>query len=175
MPFTFSEFLDGYTNFRKNAQSIKLEWDQIEMVNKMVRDQFEFDDRVRVYDVINKYLLSDKEKVRKYKRTLEQNRRPTEAELKRLRGDILYEIMDTAWELKRTKNFPPLSSAPELTDAQVDSLLARNDRISAKCNYCKSLLGQYRANLVCGHVLCQKCVEKLVRKFADCPICRKVV
>ena len=105
MPFTFSEFLDGYTNFRKNAQSIKLEWDQIEMVNKMVRNQFEFDDRVRVYDVINKYLLSDKEKVRKYKRTLEQNRRPTEAELKRLRGDILYEIMDTAWELKRTKNY----------------------------------------------------------------------
>ena len=55
---TFSEFLERHTDFIKNAKRINFQWYQIEIITKLVRDHFDFDERVKVYDVINTYLAS---------------------------------------------------------------------------------------------------------------------
>ena len=97
---TFSEFLERHTDFIKNAKRINFQWYQIEIVTKLVRDHFDFDERVKVYDVINSYLASDDVSNSPYARTLKQNRRPSEAELKKLRGSIFYEVVGKITAMK---------------------------------------------------------------------------
>ena len=175
MPSTFAEFLNEYTGFIKNAKQIKLDWTQIEMVNRTVRDHFDFDERTNVYDVINKHLLSEQVTNGPYARTLTQNRQPTKGEMRKLRGDIFYEVMSkiTAMKMERD-NLSPLDVSTELSEKQFDGLLVRNGD-DGDCDNCGSAIGRFRANLVCGHSLDQVCLEKLVRKTAKCPICERVV
>ena len=175
--YTFSEFLERHTDFIKNAKQINFQWYQIEIITKLVRDHFDFDERVKVYDVINSYLVSDDVSNSPYARTLKQNRRPSEAELKKLRGSIFYEVVGKITAMKTEReNFSPLSGVGEqLSDDQIKSLLVRSIELSGKCDKCVNVIGRFRANLVCGHLIGRDCLDEFVRKTGECPICKRVV
>ena len=174
---TFSEFLERHTDFIKKAKRINFPWYQIEIVTKLVRDHFDFDERVKVYDVINNYLASDDVSNSPYARTLKQNRRPSEAELKKLRGSIFYDVVEKITAMKTEReNFPPLSGAGEqLSEKQIKSLLVRNGELNDKCDKCGNVIGRFRANLVCGHAIGRDCLDEFVRKTGECPVCKRVV